>query len=76
MGFFKFIVSREGRITRVVVGLILFVVGYLVGSTLGIVIAAIGVLPFATGLLDVCVLGVPIGLPFSGRKVREHFSQR
>jgi hypothetical protein len=68
-----FLVSSTGRIARVVAGVILIILGVLVvQGTVGWVIAAIGLLPIATGSLDLCLFGPLAGLPFSGAEIRRN----
>ena len=67
-GFAKFINSPAGRIARIVVGLALIVWGYTIG---GIVLMIIGLIPFAAGALDLCLISALLGGPISGKKLRE-----
>jgi Protein of unknown function (DUF2892) len=64
MSFVAFMSSSAGRAVRVVVGALLIVVGLvLVGGTGGTVMAVIGALPLATGLLGICFLSALFGQP-------------
>lgn len=77
MAFASFMSSAAGRALRIVVGLGLVGWGvYLaVGAnnmTVGVILAVVGLLPLAAGLLDVCVFAPLFGAPFSGAKVRAH----
>jgi hypothetical protein len=67
---FKFLVSPSGRLTRVVAGLLLLAAGYLLGDVAGVVVALVGLVPLAAGLVDVCVFAPPFGYPFVGQSVR------
>lgn len=70
-GFFGFMASPAGRITRVVAGVALILVGLLVvGDVVGYVIAAIGLVPLLAGLFDVCVFSKLFGGPFKGSEIR------
>ncbi len=70
MGFARFMSSFPGRALRVIAGLVLIALGLgLVGGTGGIVLAVVGLLPIATGLLNVCLLGPLFGAPLSGREI-------
>jgi len=67
----KFLVSPAGRITRVVAGLALIIGGPLVlGGSLGIVVAAVGVIPLLAGVFDLCVFAPLFGYSLSGPKTR------
>ena len=65
----RFIGSTPGRAVRVVAGLGLIVVGVAAGGG-WLVLTAVGLLPLAAGLFDVCVLGPLFRLPFGGRAFR------
>lgn len=70
-GFFGFMASPAGRITRIVAGVALILVGLLVvGDVVGYVIAAIGLVPLLAGLFDVCVFSKLFGGPFKGSEIR------
>ncbi len=57
-GIISFMQSYFGRIVRVLLGLALIYAGVaLVGGSLGIAIAIIGVLPIAMGIWGPCLLG-------------------
>lgn len=70
----EFLASTNGRIVRIVAGVILIVVGLLVVGPSsfwpGLVLAIIGVVPLLAGLLDVCVFAPLFGLPFKGPDIR------
>jgi ABC-type protease/lipase transport system fused ATPase/permease subunit len=75
MAFVSFMSSAAGRILRIVVGLGLIGWGVYLAAvasnmTVGIILAVVGLLPLAAGLLDVCVLAPLFGAPFSGAKAR------
>jgi hypothetical protein len=77
MAFASFMSSAAGRILRVIAGLALIGGGvFLIVSeslvTLGIILAAVGVVPLFAGLADVCILAPLFGAPFSGAKVRAY----
>jgi len=72
MAFFHFIASGAGRWTRVLAGAVLMVIGWwAIGGALGLVIGAVGLVPFLAGVLDVCVFAPLWGLPFNGEGVRQ-----
>lgn len=67
MRFAEFMASPLGRGLRVVVGGVLIYVGLsVVQGVAGTILAAVGVVPIATGLLNVCLLGPLIGAPMKG----------
>jgi Inner membrane protein YgaP-like, transmembrane domain len=67
----NFLASSTGRIVRIVAGLALIAWGLLsLGGTIGIVVAVIGVVPLAAGLLDFCIFAPLFGRPLSGPKIR------
>ncbi len=77
MTFVTFMTSNRGRMMRVVVGIVLVSIGsFVVKDTLGTVLALIGLVPIAGGVLDFCVAGVMMGYPFSGAKAREQLAQQ
>ena len=67
MSFARFMASPLGRGIRVVAGLAMIVAGLVIGSAGGYVLAAVGVLPVMTGLLNVCVIAPMLQAPFSGK---------
>jgi Protein of unknown function (DUF2892) len=67
MSFVSFMSSSAGRVARIVVGALLIVVGLaVVGGTGGIVMAVVGALPLASGLLNICFLSALVGQPLKG----------
>jgi len=69
MEFVRFMSSTAGRVTRIVAGLVLIIIGALIGGA-GWIIAAIGLVPFVAGAVDVCVLAPLLKQPLSGKAVR------
>ena len=69
MEFVRFMSSTAGRVTRIVAGLVLIIIGALIGGA-GWFIAAIGLVPFVAGAVDVCVLAPLLKQPLSGKAVR------
>lgn len=69
MGLLSFFATNAGRITRVVAGLVLVVIGALIGGA-GWILAVIGLVPLLAGAFDVCVLAPLMGQAFSGKKFR------
>lgn len=69
--FTRFMASTAGRITRVVAGIVLIALGWMViGGTAGIIVAVVGAVPLLAGLFDVCVFAPLFGDPFSGPEIR------
>lgn len=62
--------SPAGRILRVVAGTALVVVGILIQSILGIIVAVVGAVVLLAGILDVCLIAPLLRLPFTGRGIR------
>ncbi len=71
-GLFRFLASPAGRITRIVVGLALVLIGPLVvQGTVGWILAIIGLVPLLAGIFDRCVFAPLFGLPFVGAPLRK-----
>jgi len=67
MAFAEFMSTPLGRVLRVVFGGLLIYVGLnVVQGVGGTVIALLGIVPIAAGLLNLCILGPLIGAPFRG----------
>lgn len=75
MAFLEFIGSQPGRIVRIAVGLALIIGGVLLGGG-WLALVAVGLLPFAAGVFDLCVLGPLFRLPLAGAKFREALASR
>jgi hypothetical protein len=69
MSFARFMALPIGRLVRVIAGIALIAIGIARQSPVGYVIAAVGVLPLATGVLNVCLLAPLFRAPFSGRQL-------
>jgi hypothetical protein len=69
--FVKFMASPAGRITRVVVGVVLVALGLMVmHGAGGIIVAVVGLVPLLAGLFDFCVFAPLFGAPLSGPRIR------
>jgi hypothetical protein len=69
--FIAFMASPTGRIVRILAGLVLILLGWLVlGGTAGIIVAVIGAVPLLAGLFDFCVFAPLFGQPLSGPAIR------
>lgn len=68
----KFLASPTGRITRVVAGIVLIILGFFVVDDLvvGAILMVVGLVPLLAGLFDFCVFAPLFGAPMSGRKIR------
>jgi hypothetical protein len=73
-GVFRFLASRNGRITRIVVGVILVIVGLAIGfqthSIVGWIVTVIGLFPLIAGAVDVCLFAPFFGHAFKGSQLR------
>jgi Inner membrane protein YgaP-like, transmembrane domain len=67
----QFMASTAGRLTRIVAGVVLIGGGLLaIGGIVGIIIAAIGLVPLLAGAFDVCVFSALFGGPLAGSAIR------
>lgn len=67
MAFAEFMATPLGRGLRVVFGGLLIYVGLnVVHGVAGTVVALLGIVPIATGLLNLCILGPLLGAPLRG----------
>lgn len=66
----QFMQSVGGRVTRVILGIILLALGILVmhGGVWGIIVALIGLVPLVAGLLGVCLFAPLFGYTLTGQK--------
>jgi hypothetical protein len=70
--FFGFIASPAGRVTRIIAGLALILIGLLVlGGIWGWILTIVGLVPLLAGLFDRCVFAPLFGLPFVGSSLRQ-----
>jgi hypothetical protein len=68
--FVKFMASTAGRITRILAGLVLVILGILMHSVGGVIVAVVGLVPLLAGLFDFCVFAPLFGASMSGPKIR------
>ncbi|MGZ3900236.1 MAG: YgaP family membrane protein [Bacteroidia bacterium] len=68
--FVKFMVSKGGRVLRIVVGLIIIAIGAFSFTKVNFTLIIIGIIPLAAGLFDFCLLAPLMGYYFSGKKTR------
>jgi hypothetical protein len=64
MSFARFMAGPVGRGVRIAAGLALIIAGIATGNW---VLAVIGVVPLALGVLNICVLAPLLKAPFSGK---------
>ena len=70
-GFARFINSPAGRIVRIAAGIILIVWGFIHPDTVtGIVLIILGLVPFAAGAIDLCLISALLGGPINARHIR------
>ena len=64
--------SKNGRIVRIVAGLVLVLWGLfgIENLTSAIVVVVVGLVPLAAGIFDFCVFAPLFGAPLSGPKIR------
>lgn len=69
-----FLITPMGRITRILAGVGLLVIGYLElhsNPALAYSLFVLGALPLVEGTFDLLFIGKALGLPISGKKLRE-----
>ena len=67
----QFLASLTGRLARIVAGVVLIALGaLLITGVWGWIVALIGLVPLAAGLLDVCLIVGLFGGPIGGRAIR------
>lgn len=75
MPILRFLYSQPGRVARVLIGLVMIIIGASLGGWWWL-LAVVGLLPVATGILDICTLGPLFHRPLSGRRFRESMQRR
>ncbi len=77
MALVKFMTSGAGRVTRIVLGLLIIAAGLLlIQGTLGIVLAVVGLVPIAAGAFDFCLVDPIAGYPLGGQEARQKLGTR
>jgi hypothetical protein len=68
----KFLASPAGRITRIVLGIILVAIGFFanINTVVGYILIVVGLVPLVAGIFDICVFAPLFGAPISGPKIR------
>ncbi len=69
MAFARFMAGPLGRLIRIAAGVALIAIGVSLGGAWWI-LAAVGVLPIAAGVFNVCAIGPLLGAPLSGARCR------
>ncbi len=71
-GFIQFMASTNGRIVRIVAGIILIVIGIVaLQDAARIILVIIGLIPLAAGIFDFCLFAPLAGLPIQGPEIRK-----
>lgn len=70
-GFAQFMNCTTGRVTRIVAGLALIAWGTIVGtgSTAGLILIAVGLVPLVAGVFNLCLISAMLGGPIDGTEV-------
>lgn len=75
-GLFTFLASPAGRVTRIVAGVALILIGlFVVDGPISWVLEMVGLVPLLAGVFDFCVFAPLAGLPFVGSKLREELQK-
>ncbi len=73
--FFRFIAGPAGRLIRVIAGLALVAIGWLLVQGLaGWILAIVGLVPLLAGIFDRCIFAPLFSLPFDGSRLRSAVS--
>lgn len=71
-GLLMFMASKNGRITRIVLGALLLVLGLaVVDIPWGYVVTVLGAIAVVAGALDKCLLAAAFGYPIDGPELRK-----
>ncbi|MGZ3582855.1 MAG: YgaP family membrane protein [Ktedonobacterales bacterium] len=63
-----FMQSTTGRITRIILGIALIVVGFIVQGAAGLIIGLIGVVPLIAGMAGICLFAPLFGYTLHGHR--------
>ncbi len=75
--FLTFMTSTAGRSVKVIVGLLISSLGvFVVGGTVGTILAIVALLPVVTGISDFCVAGFAMGYPLKGSEARAELAEK
>ncbi len=71
MKIVRLMTSPLGRGLRIVLGIVVIAAGlFAVGGTLGVIMALVGLVPMAGGVLDFCIISAVLGYGFKGANAR------
>jgi hypothetical protein len=74
---FSFLAGPIGRVTRVVLGLALILIGlFFIDGPLTWVFEMVGLVPLLAGLFDFCVFAPLAGLPLKGSELRQALQEK
>jgi hypothetical protein len=69
-GFARFINSTAGRVLRAAVGIAVICWGYTQrGSTTGLILIVVGLVPLAAGTFNLCLVSALLGGPLFGSRI-------
>jgi len=76
-GFFRFMAGSSGRVTRIIAGLILIILGIWAAQGVGSwILVIVGLVPLLAGIFDRCVFAPLAGLPFDGPSLRSAVEEK
>lgn len=71
MALARFLASSPGRVTRIIAGIAIILIGYLrVDTPWKYEPEAVGLVPIATGVFDFCPISAMTDHPFRGKEIR------
>lgn len=70
MKFAKFMSSGAGRALRAIVGALLVWWGITMATTVGYVVAALGLVAIASGVFNFCLIAPLLSAPFWGKDIK------
>ncbi len=72
MAFVTFLVNPVGRTLRMLVGVVIIGVGFVLQGAAGVVVSIIGLVPIATAALNLCLIGPLFGADIWGNPSPRH----
>lgn len=71
MAFAKLMVTKPGRLLRIVAGTASMLIGWFYfQNPLGYLMMTVGIIPVSAGIFDVCILAPFFNAPFTGEEIR------
>ena len=64
--FAELMATPMGRAARALLGLVIIALGFFVGGAGGAALIAVGLVPIAAGVFNVCLIAPLLGVPFRG----------